>query len=64
MTRQQEKLLVAALCGIAITAAAALVVQPAMATGDQSARTSLVTHFAPVAQAFVDAQTALPAKQH
>jgi len=33
MNRQQEKILIAALCGLVITAAGALAVQPAMATG-------------------------------
>ena len=64
MTRQQEKLLVAALCGIAIAAAAALVVQPALATGEQSPRALSLTHRAPLAQAYVDIQTSLPANRH
>ena len=33
MNRQQEKLLVAVLCGLVITVAGAFAVQPAMATG-------------------------------
>ena len=37
MNRQQEKILIAALCGLVITAAGALAVQPAMAAGHAAA---------------------------
>ena len=37
MNRQQEKILIAALCGLVITAAGALAVQPAMAAGHVAA---------------------------
>jgi len=48
MNRKQEKILVAALCGLVITAAGAFVVQPAMAAGyhvDQLARVTGVAQW-------------------
>ncbi|WEJ32403.1 SH3 domain-containing protein [Devosia sp. SD17-2] len=48
MNRTQEKLLVAGLCGIVITAAAAFTIQPATAAGydvDQMARVSNVARW-------------------
>lgn len=53
MNKYQEKLVLATLCGLVITGAAAFVVQPAIATGptpDRLARTTIVTtpYFQPV----------------
>lgn len=48
MNRQQEKILVAALCGLVISAAGAFAVQPAMAAGyqvDQLAQVTGVAHW-------------------
>lgn len=48
MNKQQEKVLVATLCGLVITAAAAFAVQPAMAAGysvDQLARVTGVANW-------------------
>lgn len=48
MNKAQEKVLVAVLCGIVVTVAAAFAVQPAMASGysvDQLARVSGVAHW-------------------
>lgn len=48
MNRNQEKVLVAALCGLVIAAAGAFAVQPAMAAGygvDQLARVTGVAHW-------------------
>lgn len=48
MNKQQEKVLVAALCGLVITAAGAFAVQPAMAAGypvDQLAQVTGVAHW-------------------
>ena len=48
MNRQQEKLLVATLCGLVIAAAGAFAVQPAMAAGyhvDQLAKVTGVAHW-------------------
>ncbi|MBD8065381.1 SH3 domain-containing protein [Devosia sp. PTR5] len=48
MTKSQEKILVAALCGLVITAAAGFAVQPARAAGysvDAMARVSNVAHW-------------------
>ena len=43
MTRQQEKVLIAALAGLVITAAAAFAVSPAMAINDAPARIVIVS---------------------
>jgi hypothetical protein len=43
MNKQQEKVLVAALCGLVITAAGAFAVQPAMAAGYQVDQLAQVT---------------------
>ena len=43
MNKQQEKVLVATLCGLVITAAAAFAVQPAMAAGYQVDQLAQVT---------------------
>jgi uncharacterized protein YraI len=43
MNKQQEKVLVATLCGLVITAAAAFAVQPAMAAGYQVDQMAKVT---------------------
>ncbi|CAN7183624.1 MULTISPECIES: SH3 domain-containing protein [unclassified Devosia] len=48
MNKSQEKVLVAALCGLVVTAAAGFAVQPAMAAGyqvEQLARVSNVAHW-------------------
>ena len=48
MNKQQEKVLVATLCGLVITAAGAFAVQPAMAAGyqvDQVAQVTNVAHW-------------------
>lgn len=48
MNKSQEKVLVAALCGLVVTAAAGFAVQPAMAAGyqvEQMARVSNVAHW-------------------
>jgi len=48
MNKQQEKVLVATLCGLVITAAGAFAVQPAMAAGypvDQLAQVTGVAHW-------------------
>lgn len=48
MNKQQEKVLVATLCGLVITAAAAFAVQPALAAGypvDQLAKVTGVAHW-------------------
>lgn len=48
MNKHQEKVLVAALCGLVVTAAAAFAVQPAMAAGyqvEQLARVTGVAHW-------------------
>ncbi|MBS3849171.1 MULTISPECIES: hypothetical protein [Devosia] len=48
MNKQQEKVLIATLCGLVIAAASAFAVQPAMAEGyavDQLARVSGVAHW-------------------
>jgi SH3-like domain-containing protein len=48
MNKAQEKVLVAALCGLVLTAAAGFAVQPAMAAGyqvEQPARVSNVAHW-------------------
>lgn len=48
MNRQQEKVLIAALCGLVITAAGAFAVQPVMAAGypvDQLAKVTGVAHW-------------------
>lgn len=58
MTRQQEKLLVAALCGMVIVAASALVVQPVMATGHQGKGVTLIEGAGHLAPAFSMVATA------
>ncbi|PXA99351.1 hypothetical protein DMC47_03770 [Nostoc sp. 3335mG] len=48
MNKSQEKVLVAALCGLVLTAAAGFFVQPAMAAGyqvEQPARVSNIAHW-------------------
>lgn len=47
MNKQQEKVLVAALCGLVITAAGAFAVQPAMAAGYDVDQLAQVTGLAP-----------------
>ncbi len=51
MNKHQEKVLVATLCGLVITAAAAFAIQPAMAAGfgaDRLAQTSVMDHREPL----------------